>query len=194
MNSVLPEKLKNIGIIVIGASAGGVEALGNILASVSSPRRVPIVVVMHLSPDEKSLLPELFASKTGLLTREVEDKDPIHPGVLYFAPPNYHLLIERGEFFSLNVDEPVNFSRPSIDTFFDSTAEIFGSRALGIILSGANDDGARGLATIAAAGGMGVVMDPAQAAVATMPQRAAEECPGALVLGAEEIRNLLNEF
>lgn len=164
--------------VVIGASAGGVEALNALLPMLPRRFRPAVVIVMHLRPTSPSLLPELFAARCVLPVREAEDKLPVLPGHLYVAPPDYHLLAERdpdtrdGVRLALSVEPPVRFSRPSIDVLFESAAVAWRERALGILLSGANDDGARGLAAIRAAGGQAWVQTPASAAVHTMPEEA----------------------
>lgn len=164
--------------VVIGASAGGVEALGRLLPHLSVPCRARVIVVMHLLPGTPSLLPELFAGRCALPVCEAEDKMPILPGNIYTAPPDYHLLIERDDAdapdacFSLSVAPPVRYSRPSIDVLFESAAVAWREQVLGILLSGANDDGTRGLHAIRAGGGETWVQSPDSAAVATMPQEA----------------------
>lgn len=166
--------------IVIGASAGGIEALGVLLPQLPADFAPPVIVVMHLRPDTPSLLPEVFGERCALPVREAEDKMPVLPRHIYTAPPDYHLLVERegregageGASFSLSVEPPVRFSRPSIDVLFESAAVAWRERVLGILLSGANDDGARGLNAIRAGGGITWVQSPASAAVATMPEHA----------------------
>jgi two-component system chemotaxis response regulator CheB len=125
-----------------------------------------------------------------LPVKEAEDKEPIQPGTVYFAPPDYHLLIDRGPAFALSSDEPVHFSRPSIDVLFDSAADIYGERLIGVILTGANQDGAEGLAAIGHAGGRTVVQDPVSAAVAYLPEAALQEGPVDFVLSLAQLRDL----
>ncbi|NYI01277.1 chemotaxis protein CheB [Cupriavidus plantarum] len=166
--------------IVIGASAGGIEALNVLLPQLPADFAPPVIVVMHLRPDTPSLLPEVFGERCALPVREAEDKMPVLPRHIYTAPSDYHLLVERdgligpgeGASFSLSVEPPVRYSRPSIDVLFESAAVAWRDGVLGILLSGANDDGARGLHAIRAGGGMTWVQSPASAAVATMPEHA----------------------
>lgn len=169
--------------IVIGASAGGVGALSALLPQLDPRARYSALVVLHLRRERDSLLPQLFARQCAMTVREAEDKDPVRPGHIYFAPPDYHLLVEGGEasggaWLALSVDEPEHFSRPSIDVLFESAAECWRERVVGILLSGANEDGAMGLACIARAGGVTIVQDPAEAEVPRMPAAALEACPG----------------
>lgn len=161
--------------VVIGASAGGIEALGVLLPMIPAAFRPPLILVLHLPPDTPSLLPALFAERCALPVQEAEDKLPVHHGHLYLAPPDYHLMVERGLHdihLALSVAPPVRFSRPSIDVLFESAAEVWRERLLGILLSGANDDGARGLETIRARGGRAWVQAPDTASANTMPAEA----------------------
>ena len=160
---------RNIEAVAIGASAGGIEALLILLSALPATCRLSFFIVMHIPRERPSLLAEVFGSRCALPVKEAEDKEPIQPGTVYFAPPDYHLLIDRGPAFAMSSDEPVHFSRPSIDVLFDSAADIYGERLVGVILTGANQDGAEGLAAIGAAGGRTVVQDPVSAAVAYLP-------------------------
>ena len=181
---------RGIEAIVIGASAGGVEVLSVLLSSIPAGCRVSFFVVVHIPRERPSLLPELFARRCALPVREAEDKEPVQPGTVYFAPPDYHLLIDRGPAVALSGDEPVHFSRPSIDVLFDSAADIYGERLMGIILTGANQDGAEGLAAIGRAGGRTVVQEPGSAAVAFLPRAALQAGPVDAVLSIEQLRAL----
>jgi two-component system chemotaxis response regulator CheB len=160
------------GVVCIGASAGAIEALGQILPELPPAFGVPVLVVVHVPADWKSALPELLGTRCALEISEAEDKVQASSGHVYFAPPNYHLLVEDDGCLALSADEPVNFSRPSIDVLFESVAHAFGSRALAILLSGANADGAAGLAMVKSCGGLTWVQTPATARVATMPEAA----------------------
>ena len=131
--------------IVIGASAGALEALSAILPALPEGFRLPVIVVVHVPPDKRSVLAELFQAKCRVSVREAEDKEPIVGGTVYFAPPDYHLLVEADEHLSLSSDEPVLFSRPSIDVLFESAADAYGPALIAIILTGANQDGAEGM-------------------------------------------------
>lgn len=161
--------------VVIGGSAGGIEALGVLLPMIPAGFRPALIVVLHQRPDRPSLLPELFAGRCALPVSEAEDKLPVQHGHVYVAPPDYHLLAERGDgevHLALSVDPPVRFSRPSIDVLFESAADVWRQHLLGILLSGANDDGVRGLEAIRAHGGRAWVQAPDTAYANTMPAEA----------------------
>jgi len=176
--------------VVIGASAGGVEVLSMLLSALPASCRLSLIIVMHIPRDRPSLLPEVFSGRCALPVKEAEDKEPVQPGTVYFAPPDYHLLIDRGPAFALSTDEPVHFSRPSIDVLFDSAADVYGERVIGVILTGANQDGAEGLAAVGRAGGRTVVQDPVSAAVAYLPEAALREGPVDFVLSLPQLREL----
>ena len=158
--------------IVIGASAGAIDALGGILPELPAGLPAALLVVVHVPRDRPSALPELFAQRCALRVCEAEDKIAAAAGTVYFAPPDHHLLVERGGSLALSIDDPVNMSRPSIDVLFESAAYAFGPRVLGIVLSGANADGAAGLAIIRARGGLAWAQSPDSAKVGVMPQAA----------------------
>ena len=173
--------------VVIGASAGAVQALLRILPSLPAGYPLPLLIVVHVPSDRTNALVPLLQSKCRLVVKEAEDKEPILPGVAYFAPSDYHLLVEGDGSLALSSDEPVNHSRPSIDVLFESAADAFGSTLAGVILTGANDDGSVGLRAVAAAGGVAIVEDPAEAMAPAMPTAALRACPSAQPLKQEEI-------
>jgi two-component system, chemotaxis family, protein-glutamate methylesterase/glutaminase len=173
-------------IVVIGTSWGGLSALSAIISGLPSTFALPIVVVQHRSPDAPGFLAELLQTRTGLCVVEVDDKRAITPGYVFVAPPNYHLLIERG-FFSLSTDAPVRYSRPSIDVTFVSAADEYGRRTIGVVLTGANEDGALGLKRIADRGGYAIVQDPESAEGPVMPRAALRSVPRARVIPLERI-------
>lgn len=177
--------------IIIGASAGCLDALSKILPLLPADYPYPIMVVVHLPSDKDSLMAKLLNEKCTLTVQEAEDKDPLMAGHVYIAPPNYHLLVEKEEIISLSIEEEVNYSRPSIDVSFLSAADIYGSRLIGIILTGANNDGAEGLAAIAAKGGTTIVQDPDEAYIATMPESALTACPDARIMNLFNITEYL---
>jgi two-component system chemotaxis response regulator CheB len=179
--------------IVIGASAGALEALSVILPALPADYRLPVVVVVHVPPDKKSIMAELFQAKCGIEVREAEDKEPISGGTVYFAPPDYHLLVETNKSLSLSNDEPVLYSRPSLDVLFESAADAYGSGLVAIVLTGANQDGAKGLKAVAEAGGTAIVQNPEGAYAAAMPEAAIAECPGARVMSLKEIASFLQD-
>ncbi|WP_394780278.1 chemotaxis protein CheB [Undibacterium sp.] len=162
----------NIQLIAIGASAGGVEALSILLQSLPQHCNYAVAIVLHMPPDRSSLLPELYQSRCALRIKEVEDKEPVQAGTVYFAAPNYHMLIEPDLTFSLSMDAPGNYSRPAIDFLMDSAAYAYRQNMLAIILTGASVDGAAGLKEVRARGGLAWVQDPKQAASPTMPAAA----------------------
>jgi two-component system, chemotaxis family, protein-glutamate methylesterase/glutaminase len=179
--------------IVIGASAGALEALSLILPSLPAGYRLPIIIVVHLPPDKKSILAELIQAKCKLAVLEAEDKLPIQRGTIYFAPPGYHLLVEKSNSLALSNDEPVLYSRPSIDALFESAADVYGSGLIAIVLTGASRDGAKGLKAIVEAGGTAIVQQPGSAYASAMPTAAIAECPGAQILSLEQIAAYLQE-
>lgn len=187
MSPVKPEA------VVVGASAGALEALSAILPLLPASFRAPILVVVHLPPDKRSVMAELFRAKCNLRVEEAEDKQPIEPGTIYFAPPDYHLLVEFGKTVSLSSDEPVLFSRPSIDVLFESAADAYGPLLVAIVLTGANHDGAKGLQAVGAAGGLALVQDPLTAFAPTMPEAAIKMCPAAHVMSLAAIAEFLKE-
>jgi two-component system chemotaxis response regulator CheB len=180
-----------IDAVVIGASAGGVEALTEILPALPAGLRPALLIVLHLRRERPSLLVEIFASRCALPVREADDKEPVEPGTVYFAPPDYHMLLEKNHQIALSADEPVYFSRPSIDVLFESAADVYGERLLGIILTGANEDGAAGLHAIHQAGGVTVVQQPDSAKVPLMIVSALQRGPADYVLSLPEIAQLL---
>jgi len=170
--------------VVIGTSAGGVEALSTLLPALPRGLRPPVFVVLHLPRERPSLLPEIFAPKCAVPVREAVDKEGVEPGTVYFAPPDYHLLIEGGRVpgtlrpievqpaLALSDDEPVHHSRPSIDVLFESAADVYGRGLLGIVLTGGNEDGADGLAAVRERGGLTVVQQAAGAYASAMIEAA----------------------
>ena len=180
--------------VVVGASAGAVEALSALLPALPADFAAAMLIVVHLPPARKSMLPELFRSKCRLRVTEAEDKEPIQRGRVYFAPPGYHMLVEAGKTLSLASDDPVLFSRPSIDVLFESAADAYASRLAAIILTGASQDGANGLAAVLRAGGQGLILRPKLAYAATLPEAAIARCPEATVLSLAEIASWLQKL
>lgn len=187
--------------IAIGASAGGVEALSVLLPALTKDFAAPVLVVLHLPKERPSLVVSLFVGRCALPVREAEDQLPLVGGSVTFAPPDYHLLVDRGPRDSraafgtgprvaLSIDGPVRFSRPSIDVLFESAADVFGPRLLAVVLTGASDDGAAGLAAVARAGGTCVVQDPKTAYAGAMPAAALARVPAAAVMPLAEIAAL----
>jgi two-component system chemotaxis response regulator CheB len=168
--------------IVVGASAGGLEALSILLPALPAGLRLPVFIVQHLTRERPSLLAGLFDARCKLIVCEALDNAPIEPGIVYFAPPDYHLLIDAGARLALSVDAPVHYSRPSIDVLFESAVDHYGAALLAILLTGANEDGASGLKAVREGGGMTIVQDPRSAQVATMPAAALALSPPDFVL------------
>jgi two-component system chemotaxis response regulator CheB len=177
--------------VAIGASAGAVQALLHILPALPATYPLPVLVVVHVPPDRSNVLLPLFQSKCQVRVKEAEDKEPARGGVVYFAPSDYHLLVETNFTLSLSSDEAVNHSRPSIDVLFESAADAYGPALAGIILTGANDDGAAGLRAILDAGGVAVVEDPVGAYAPTMPKAALDTCGSAEVMPLSAIASYL---
>jgi two-component system chemotaxis response regulator CheB len=180
-----------IEAVVIGASAGGVEALSELLPALPATFRPALLIVLHLPRERPSLLVEIYEKRCALPVREADDKEPVEPGTVYFAPPDYHMLVEKSRQIALSTDEPVHYSRPSVDVLFESAADVYGERLLGIILTGANEDGAAGLHAIHRAGGVTVVQQPDSAKVPLMVVSALQRNPADFVLSLPEIGALL---
>jgi two-component system chemotaxis response regulator CheB len=177
----------DIEIVAIGGSAGAVDVLTGVLATLPARGAVPVVVVVHLPADRPSHLPAVLAGRCPAPVREAEDKEPVAAGTVYVAPPGYHLLIERERTFALSMDDAVLFSRPAIDVLFETAAEVYGAHAAGVVLTGASHDGARGLRAIEDAGGACIVQRPETAVVPGMPTAAIAATRGPHVLRVPEI-------
>ena len=161
------------------------------MPSLPATLRVPVFVVLHLPRERPSLLTEIFQPRCAVSIREPEDKERVEPGVVYVAPPDYHMLVDVGPAIALSADDPVNFSRPSIDVLFESAAEAFQSLVTGVLLTGGNHDGAKGLRRICDSGGRALVQDPATAEMPVMPRAALAECPQAQSLTLLEISKVI---
>ncbi|HEX4479585.1 MAG TPA: chemotaxis protein CheB [Rudaea sp.] len=188
------DAMPRIDAVVIGTSAGGVEALSRILPSIPASMKAAILVVIHVPRERPSLLSELFRAKCQMMVEEAIDKADIESGHIYFAPPDYHLLVDSGPQIALSVDDLVQYSRPSIDVLFESAADVYGARLLGVLLTGGNEDGAAGLAYIARCGGTTVLQDPAEAVAAAMPEGALKVMKPTHVLHLDGIRDLLMDL
>lgn len=183
-----------IDAVVMGASAGGIEALGVLLPALPPDACVAVLIVLHLLRTSPSRLAEIFSPQCALPVTEAQDKEPVRAGRVYFAPPDYHLLVDQGPRLALSVDEPVHYSRPSIDVLFESAADIYGAALLGIILSGANEDGSAGLAAVRRAGGATIVQQPDSAAVPYMVRAALNRGAAEWVLTLPEIAAVLGSL
>lgn len=182
-----------IDLVAIGASWGGLSAIARVLGPLPAGFPAAIVIAQHRQGRADSLLAELLDDRCALDVFDAEDKQALTPGTALLAPPDYHLLVEAGA-VALSVDEPVRFSRPSIDVLMESASDACGSGVAGIVLTGANADGAGGLARIAARGGMAIVQDPETAERREMPEAALAATPAARVLTLDEIGPLLLEL
>lgn len=190
--SSMEQRLREVEAVVIGSSAGAVSALSSMLPQLPSDYPLPILIVVHVSADRDNKVAKLFQSTCRLNVKEAEDKEPVAPGTVYFAPPDYHLLVENDRRLSLSNEEPVNFSRPSIDVLFESAADAYGRALLAIILTGANNDGAEGLRAVCAAGGLAVVQTPESAEASAMPEAALAACEDARPMSLVKISELLS--
>jgi two-component system chemotaxis response regulator CheB len=168
-------------VVGIGTSWGGLAAMTKLLSGLPADFSLPVVVVQHRGKDSDRLLSELLQDATDMRVCEIEDKEPLEPGTVHIAPANYHVLIDAG-YLSLSVEEPVRFSRPSIDVMLNSAADTYGSGAIGVVLTGANEDGSRGLSHIVKRGGRALVQDPKTAEIPIMPAAALKAVPTAEVL------------
>ena len=186
--------MRRISAVVLGASAGGFEALLAVLKALPASYPMPLVAVLHLPENHESRLAELFAHRLPLRVREARDKEPLAAGTLYFAPSGYHLSIENDHSFSLSCEARVSYARPSIDVLFASAADAYGKSLAGILLTGANYDGAAGLSGIRLAGGLTLLQDPSTAEVSTMPEAALRRMTPDLILSLAEINSLLHRL
>lgn len=180
--------------IVIGASAGGFEAVKRILTSLPSGIGTPIIIVLHLSPHSDNYIAKLLNDVSNINVKEADEKEKLLPGTAYIAPPNYHLLIEKDYTLSLTVDPKVCYARPSIDVLFESAAEVYKNDLVGIVLTGANGDGSNGLKRIKELGGLAIVQNPLTAYADSMPRAAIENCEVDFVVSLDKISSKLIEL
>ena len=190
LSADLHEHLSRTEALVMGGSAGAVEALNQLLPEVAEAARIPVIVVVHLPPNRPSLLPEIFAARCRAPVREPEDKQPLSAGI-WFAPSNYHLLLEADRSFAFSTDLPVNFSRPSIDVLFECAADVFGEKLGCVVLTGANDDGAHGASVVRRKGGLVIVQDPNSAEAKQMPNAAISRANPQIIATLPEITELI---
>jgi two-component system chemotaxis response regulator CheB len=184
----------NYEAVVIGVSAGGLFALSGILGELPVDFPLPIVVIQHRSKDERVLLEDLLQSKCKIKIKQADEKEKIRGGLVYIAPAGYHLLIEKDRSFSLSCDAPVNFSRPSIDVLFETAAEVYEDKLIGVILTGANKDGAAGIQAIERRGGITVAQNPASASFPVMPRAAIDTGSVKYIFELQEVKNFLLEI
>lgn len=177
--------------IVIGASAGGMDAIKAVLMPLHEGFAVPILIVQHLSSHSNGYMVEYLNEICKIDVKEADEKEKVLPGNVYIAPPNYHLMVEKDETLSLTVDQKVNYSRPAIDILFESAAEVYENELIGIILTGANSDGSKGLKRIKELGGLTIVQDPSTAEVDFMPKAAIKTTKPDYILSLNQISNKL---
>lgn len=180
--------------VVIGVSFGGIEALKKVLPLLVTDFPASIMVIQHLDPRADDFLATYLDNLCRIRVKTAEEKEKVKLGVAYLAPANYHLLVEDDHTLSLSVDEKVHFSRPAIDVLFESAADAYGPRLIGVILTGANQDGSKGLRIIKECGGLAVVQDPKSAAAPTMPEAALAATEVDYVLPLNEIGDFLNNI
>ncbi len=177
---------------MLGVSSGGMTALSSILPVLSADFALPVVIVQHQHPHADDFLVRHLNEKCRLPVKQAEEKEIIEPAIMYLAPPNYHLLIEQDRTFSLSISARVKYARPSIDVLFETAADAFGASTIGIILTGANNDGSYGLKLIHDRGGLTIVQDPATAEAAEMPRAAIAATEIDHIVTIEALGPLLN--
>ncbi len=179
------------GAIVVGASAGGISAIKRVLQKLPKKFPLPIIIAQHISADSENYIVNYLDKICYIKVKEAEEKNTPMPGTAYFAPPNYHLLIEKSGEFTLSTEEKVNYARPSIDVLFETAADAYGCGLIGILLTGANHDGSLGIKYIKAQGGFTIAENPKTAEVPIMPEYAIKTGKVDLVLSLDEIIEFL---
>lgn len=181
-------------VIVLGVSAGGINALREIFMNLNDEFSTPVLIVQHLHHHSDNYLANYLNKLTRLSVKEADEKEMIQSNTVYLAPANYHLIVEEDKTLSLSTEDRVNYSRPSIDVLFESAAEVYGSHLIGIILTGANSDGTNGMIRIKEKGGLLIAQDPATAEVSTMPLSAIVQTDVDHVLSLKDISGFLNRI
>lgn len=181
-------------LVVIGVSAGGLNALKEIYMHLPGDFDIPMIIVQHLHANSDSFLSNYLDKLSALHIKEAEEKEKIESGMVYIAPPNYHILVDEDHAISLTLDGKVNYSRPSIDVLFESAADIYGSDLIGIILTGSNDDGAEGMKRIKEKGGLLIVQDPTTAETASMPMSVIRQTSVDHILELDKIAPFLQKL
>lgn len=190
----IEQKILAANAMVIGCSAGGFGLLSDLITSLPEDFPLAVIVIIHRSKKHKSTIEKVLTAKGSVPVKIAADKQLLKPGSVYFAPADYHLLLEPDLSFTLDFSEPLFFCRPSIDVTFQSVSDVLGEKVIGLLLSGANQDGANGIKYIGENGGLTVVQDPEEAEVATMPKAALNSGPVDLILKNDEIFNILNDI
>ena len=180
--------------VVIGVSAGGLRAMQILFSNIGKRFNLPIVVVQHLHPESEDYLAQMLSDYCPLRLKEADDKELIKNSTVYFAPANYHLLVSSDKTLTLNVDEKVNYCRPSVDVLFESAADVYGEHLIGIVLTGSNQDGAAGMKMIKEYGGLAIVQDPSTADVEVMPLSVINCIKVDHILSLEKIGKYLNNI
>lgn len=178
-------------VIVIGCSMGGLTALETLLRKLPEDFAIPVVVVQHISPQSDNFIVKYIDDKCNLHAKEIDEKEKLKPGTIYFPPPDFHILLEKDKTFTLSIEDKVNFSRPSIDVLFETAAFCCREKTIGIVLTGGNKDGAEGLKIIKSKGGMTIVQDPEEAEMNIMPKIAIKHVAPDFVAKLDEIAELL---
>jgi two-component system, chemotaxis family, protein-glutamate methylesterase/glutaminase len=181
-------------LVLIAGSAGSLQVMLSVLTAMGREYPIPVVVVLHRNNVFESSLEELMSIRTNVVIKEVEEKEPILPGVVYLCPADYHVLVENDFTFSLDYSERVNYSRPSIDVTMRSAADVYGDGLIALLLSGGNADGSDGMAYVQSKGGFTVVQDPETAEVPYMPQQAIIRMSVDLIVSTEELPGLMKAF
>lgn len=184
-------KINSSRLIIVGGSSGSLQVVIHILGNLPDDYPIPLLLIIHRANTSDTMLPDLLMLKSNLTVREIEEKDKIISRCVYLAPPDYHVLIEKDKTFTLDYSEKLNYSRPSIDVSFISAAEVYGENLIGILLSGANNDGAEGLKQIKERGGQTIIQDPAEALVSYMPLQASHKSEVDHIFNTEEITRYL---
>ncbi len=178
--------------IVIGTSAGGLDALARVLPALRPDFPIPIIIVLHISPNSDSYLIEYLNNMCRIEVKEAEDKEKLKAGVAYLAPPDYHLMVEENFYLSLSNSEKINYSRPSIDVLFETASWSYKEKLAGLIMTGANWDGSAGLKVIKEGGGFAICENPKTAAVPRMPESAIQLAKPDIILSLDQIGPFLN--
>jgi len=186
--------MKNYDAIVVGVSSGGLNAMKIMFSLLPADFSIPIIIVQHIGARSENIWIQLFNDKSKLEIKEADEKEKIEKGKIYIAPPNYHLLIEQDKTFSLTVDERVNYSRPSIDVLFETAAEAYQDKLIGVVLTGSNNDGSKGIKRIKECGGLTIVQQPDTAESSYMPESAIATMQPDYILPLEKIIKLLIEI
>jgi len=180
--------------IVIGVSSGGMNAMKVIFSLLPKEFSIPIIIVQHVSSHSNNQWIKLLNDKSNLCIKEADEKEKIENGTIYIAPANYHLMIEKNKTFSLTIDERVNYARPSIDVLFESAAEVYKDKLIGVILTGSNNDGTNGIKRIKEFGGLAIIQNPKTAESSYMPASAIAAIKPDYILSLVDITDLLIKF